>query len=101
MEVLNLNISPESVAILTFFGIGLATLVHNAFKKDFETVAKILICSIGTGLVALLVPGVTAVAGAAIGLSASGVLTSFSFLGKGQTPAVVTAPDIEPVQELA
>lgn len=87
MDVINLNVSPETVLLLTFFGIGVAELIHRTFKKDYESVAKIVACTIVCGLLALGVPGVTVLTGAAIGLNASGILTALSFIGKKTSDA--------------
>lgn len=87
MDPLNLNINPETLAILTFFGIGLAELVHRIYSKDWEIVTKILVCTAGLSLLALGIDGVSVLAGAAVGLNASGIITAVSFIGKkaGQT----------------
>jgi hypothetical protein len=77
-----LSIDPTTLAVLTFFGIGLATLADKINDRDWPTVLKISICVGGTAALALTVPHVTVLQGAVIGMAASGTLTGLSFIGK-------------------
>lgn len=102
MEISDLvfNLDPTTLAILTFFGIGLATLADKLNEPDWRSVRKIAICVVGLGLLSLAVPGVTVVQGMAIGLAASGLLTGVSFIAKKSgTPEDLTITDKPVVSE--
>ena len=85
MNPLSISVSPETVALLTFFCIGFVKLVDELFSKDWQGAAKVIGSTIVGALVALAVPHLSVIEGAALGLSASGVITGFSMIGKSSS----------------
>ncbi len=82
MDILSLDIAPQTVAILGFLVIAGVKLVDQVAQKDWTGTAKILVAGIiGLG-VSLGVDGLSALAGLTLGLSASGLITTVGFLNK-------------------
>lgn len=76
-----------AVAVLTFLAVGGTELVKQAFARNWKAVVIIVVSTLIGGLGGVfLVPVVGGVAGLAIGLSASGLVTGFQKIGQGTTP---------------
>lgn len=91
MDILSLDIAPQTAAILGFLVIAGVKLVDQVSQKDWTGTAKILIAGIiGLG-VSLGVDGLSALAGLTLGLSASGLITTVGFLNGKKTPV---APEL-------
>lgn len=91
MDLLNLNVDPQTIALITFFCVGLVQLIDQLFARDFKGAAKIAGSTVAGALLALAVPDLSVLTGAAIGLSASGIVTSLTFVGKKAGTTVVPA----------
>lgn len=100
-----LHIPAETLAILGFFGIGLATIWSKVEEKDWKDVRTILVCTFGLAIIAFLISfvvsggtshGVAFLQGSAVGLAASGLVT-FGIKTGSITVNQKTNPDVPAV----
>jgi hypothetical protein len=92
---ISLTVSPEMVVLVTFFCVGSVKFIDSLAKREWVDAAKIAGSTLVGAVVALLIPDFTVLTGAAVGLNASGLVTSLGFVAKKasvKATATVTPP---------
>lgn len=82
MDILALDIAPQTLAILSLLVIATIKLIDQLFDRDFRGASKI----IGAGLIGVAVAygvdGLSVLAGLAVGLAGSGLITAVGYTKK-------------------
>jgi len=92
MDISLISVSPQAGAVIVLLTVAVIKLVDEAFARDWAGVAKIIGAAfVGLG-VSFGVDGLTALAGIAYGLGASGLLTVVSSTAKAAKPDVAKVP---------
>lgn len=78
-----------ATTLLTLFVVGATELVKQAFNRNWKAVVIISVSALVGGLAgAFLLPVIGLPVGIAVGLSASGLVTTVQKVGQGTTPVV-------------
>ena len=88
------EVTPATLALISFMVIGGVKLVDQLFDRDFRGVAKILVSILIGSVIGYFVDGLSIFVGAAAGLAASGLVTTVGYTKKTTPVATIKEPEL-------